>query len=339
MLTEPGGGVVLAGQMSTNLNWGGQSFTHRGKGDVWVARYDASGTTLWQQMWGGAEPDEGRAVAADADSVYVAGHFQSPTLTMGAFTLRGSHVSTTDIFLARLDGTTGEVLWARAFGTEAAETVASLAVAPDNGGGVLLAGAFAGPSLALDASTTLTNANAPAGNSSSFLATFGAADGSVLSATAYADMPSVSRMVRDASTGAVYFIGTDYVSRLGSWRASLGQSSVADTRRSIAVDPTSRFVFVAGQFSKTITLGSISITNGVSTDAYMARLDAATGAIDRAWRIVGGGKALVGLAVDSNSVYAAGKSNLDVQDELQVETTNSTTTILSANQQAPLSST
>jgi hypothetical protein len=217
--------------------------------------------------------------------------------------------------------------------------VASLAVAPDNGGGVLLAGAFAGPSLALDASTTLTNANAPAGNSSSFLATFGAADGSVLSATAYADMPSVSRMVRDASTGAVYFIGTDYVSRLGSWRASLGQSSVADTRRSIAVDPTSRFVFVAGQFSKTITLGSISITNGVSTDAYMARLDAATGAIDRAWRIVGGGKALVGLAVDSNSVYAAGKSNLDVQDELQVETTNSTTTILSANQQAPLSST
>ena len=301
----------MTGVHTASYMFAGRTYTAAGKGDVWVGKLDPWGRPLWVHMWGGAEPDEGRAVAADADSVYVAGHFQSPTLAMGAFTLRGSHVNTTDIFLARLNGTTGEVLWARAFGTEAVETVASLAVAPNSSGSVLLAGVFAGPSLALDASTTLTNANAPAGNSS-FLATFGAADGSVLSATAYADMPWVSRMVRDASTGAVYFIGTDYVSRLGSWRASLGQSSVADTRRSIAVDPTSRFVFVAGQYtSATITLGSTTLrngnNNGGSPDAYVARLDAATGAFHWAQRLVGGGQEVVlGLAVDSSNVYAAG---------------------------------
>ena len=313
MLTEPSsGGVVLVGQLSTTLNWAGRTITHRGKGDVWVARFVVSGRPLWHQMWGGTEPDEGRAVAADADSVYVAGVFQSPSMAMGAFTLSASHVNTTDIFLARLNGTTGEVVWARAFGTAAIETAASVAVAAD--GGVVLAGSFTGASLPLDAATTLSNANAAAGGNSTFVATFAAADGQLRSATAYADMQSLARMVRDPATGAVYFVGTDYVSRLGSWRASLAGSNTLDVRRSIAMDPASRHVFVAGQFvNTTLTLGRTVLVNGDrvkggNIDGYVARLDAATGEITRAWRINGNGQEIVlGLAVDSNTVFAAGK--------------------------------
>ena len=312
MATAPSsGGVVLVGQMASNLNFGGRSYTHRGKGDVWAARFDASGEPLWHRMWGGIEPDDGLAVAADADSVYVAGVFQSPSMVMGAFTLTASHVNTTDIFLARLDASTGEVVWARAFGTEAIETAASVAAAAD--GGVLLAGMFTGASLPLDAATALSNPNAAAGGNSTFVATFAAADGQLVSATAYAEMQSLARMVRDAATGAVYLVGTDYVSRLGSWRASLAGSNPLDVRRSIAVDPASRHVFVAGQFlNTTLTLGGTVLQNGNrnggNIDGYVARVDAETGEITRAWRIHGNGQEVVlGLAVDDRAVFAAGE--------------------------------
>jgi hypothetical protein len=310
MVTDADGGVVVVGQMNTNFNWGGRSFQHRGKGDVWVARYDASGRAVWMQSFGGAEADEGRAVAVSADSVYIAGNFQSPSVTVGAFSLSSTIPSTTDIFLARLDGSTGDVIWAKAFGNDGTDTAASVAAVD---GGVLLAGVFQNASLVLDATTTLTNTNAAAGGNSSFLASFGA-DGGLMSATAYADMQSVARMVRDPGTGAVYFIGTDYVARLGSWRTSLAGSSLVDVRRSIAIDPASRYVFVGGQYvSVTITLGATTLPNGNrnggSPDAYVARLDATTGGFQWARRVIGGGAEIVlGLAVDSSSVYAAGES-------------------------------
>lgn len=309
MVTDPNGGAVVAGQMGANLNFGGRSVTHKGKGDAWAARIDPSGRVVWMQMWGGTEMDEGRAVAVDADSVYVAGVFQSLSMLAGSTSLTGSFVNTTDIFLVRLNGTTGDVMWARAFGTEAVEAAVSLAVTES---GVLMAGTFQGASLALDAATTLSNPNAPAGNSS-FLATFGPT-GSLVSATAYADMTTLSRMIRDPRTGALYFIGTDYVARLGSWRASLAGSSVVDTRRAIAVDPTSRYVFVGGTFTNSsLVLGATTLrngqTNGGSPDGYLARMDAATGEFQWARRFVGGGAEIVlGLAVDASSVYVGGKS-------------------------------
>ena len=312
MATDADGGVVGIGQLLSNVNWGGRAFTHKGKGDVWVVRYDAAGEAVWMQSFGGAELDDGRAVAVNADSVYIAGVFQSPSMALGSFTLSGSSAATPDMFLARLDGSTGDVIWAKAFGNDGADTAASVAVAD---GGVLLAGFFQGASLVLDASTTLINTNAAAGGNSSLLALFDS-DGGLVSATAYADMQSVSRMVQDPRTGAVYFVGTDYVARLGSWRASLAGSNHLDVRRSIAIDPASRYVFVAGQFNNaTITLGATTLANGNrnggSPDAYVAQLDAETGGVEWAQRIVGSGAEMVlGLAADSDSVYAAGERPL-----------------------------
>ena len=310
VVTGPDGGVLTIGQVTYNFQWNGRSFPHRGKGDIVAARYDASGRTLWVQTWGGTEPDEGRGVAVDGDSVYVAGVFQSPSMAMGTFTLNASHVNTTDIFLARLDGATGVVLWAKAFGTDAIETAVSVAVAAD--GGVVLAGAFTGASLPLDATTTLDNPNAAAGGNSTFLSTFDA-DGGLVSAAAYADMQSLARMVRDPQTGGVYFVGADYVARIGSWRASLAGSNTLDVRRSIALDPASRFVFVGGQFSNaSIMLGGTTLFNsnsrGGSPDAYVARLNAATGSFQWARRIEGtAAEVVLGLAVDGNNVFAAGE--------------------------------
>ena len=309
--TDATGATYVTGVHTATYSFAGRSYTYRGKGDMWVGKFNPWGRPLWVHMWGGIEPDEGRAVAADADSVYVAGVFQSPSMIMGAFTLRASTANTTDIFLARLNGTTGEVIWARAFGTAAIETAASVAAVD---GGVLLAGVFSGASLPLAAATKLTNANAAAGGNSTFLATFAAGDGQLWSATAYADMQSLARMVRDPATSAVYFIGTDYVARLGSWRASLAGSNRLDVRRSIAIDPASRNVFVAGQFvNATMMLGRTTLLNGNQNggniDGYVARLDAATGEFTRAWRINGNGQEWVlGLAVDSTNVYAAGAS-------------------------------
>lgn len=320
--TDADGGAVVVGQRASNLAFDGRSMTHRGKGDVWAARHDASGVAVWMQMWGGTEADDGLAVAVDGktDGVYIAGVFKSPSMTMGDVTLSKSSASLTDddIFLARLDGNTGDVIWAKAFGSTmddgaaASEAAVSLAVAAD--GSVLVAGTFLGASLPLADGLTLANPNAATGGASSFLATVNAADGSVVSADAFPDMPSLSRMVRDGQTGAVYLVGADYVTRLGSngWRASLAGSSTTDARRSIALDPSSRYVFVAGQFTAaTLTLGTLTVKNqnknGGSNDAFLARMDAATGEYQWAQRLVGAGAEIVlGLAANADSVYAAG---------------------------------
>ena len=300
------GTAYLTGVNPTTYTFAGRTYTTAGKGDVWVARVDPWGRALWVHMWGGPETEEGRAVAVDGASVYVAGIFQSASFSMGGLVLTGAGLATTtDVFVAQLRAATGEVVWARAFGTEAVESPVSLAAA---GGAVWLAGLFQGPTLALDG-FVVNNPNNPAGNSS-FLAALDASTGAVASADAFADMPSLSRMARDGRTGAIYFVGTDYVARLGSWRTSLGTSSTWDTRRGLAIDPASQCVFVAGMYNtSTLVLGGTTLPNpNKNSDSYVARFDAATGVVQWATRVNGGGQEfVVGCGVDPyGGVYVAG---------------------------------
>jgi hypothetical protein len=94
--------------------------------DAFIAKLTdagASGAFVWAQAAGGTSYDEATAVAVRGGSVYVTGHFSSPTAAFGSTTLPNANatpnqVSGYDVFVTRLRdaGPTGSFVWATAGG-------------------------------------------------------------------------------------------------------------------------------------------------------------------------------------------------------------------------------
>ena len=301
------------------------TYLYRGGGnDVWVQKVDPAGRVLWITAFGSSGNDEGRSVAVDSQgNVLVAGFFTynasyANPMRIGSTTLNAATspagTASTDIFVAKLNGTNGTVLWARQFGGEGTDVVVSLDAT--GSGGVVVAGTFNSSSLTLDA-VTLTN---PGTGNVTFAATLGP-NGVVASAGVYPELNGLSKMVVDHATDAVYLIGTDYVARLGSWTTPLVGSSLSETRRGLAIDPSSRYVFVGGNFQgASITMGETTLRNpNTNMDSYVARLDAATGRIEWAVRAGGdSGDTLQALVVDASAVYIAGTCLLNINIQLSI---------------------
>ena len=121
----PDGHVVLAGRFAGTIDFGDGPLTSADKEDLFVAALDAGGATLWSRSFGGLDTQEALAVAVDAaGDVYVTGSYMQ-SVTFGAFPLPPA--DGTDLFVARLDGATGEPVWAKAFGTTGSQIGRGLA--------------------------------------------------------------------------------------------------------------------------------------------------------------------------------------------------------------------
>jgi hypothetical protein len=143
MASLGGGNFVLSGFFDTSVNFGGTTqpltATHGGL-DMWVAEFDSNGSGVWAVTFGGPGDDRDDSVVLDENGdIYMAGTFTT-SITMGSFDLTA--VGGTDHFLAKLDGTNGNVIWAISFGTAGNETAGRIAV--DNHGHVAFAGVLAG---------------------------------------------------------------------------------------------------------------------------------------------------------------------------------------------------
>jgi hypothetical protein len=119
------------------------TLTSAGGADIFVARYDASGTLLWVRQGGGAGEDRGLAAAAVAGdgSVLVTGFF-SGSATFGADGPAPAPVTLVsqgaeDIFLARYDAA-GNLVFAVSLGDSGSDEGMGVAALP--GGGAVVAG-------------------------------------------------------------------------------------------------------------------------------------------------------------------------------------------------------
>lgn len=124
----------------TGMTYGSLGAPNAGLREVFVAKYDASGTRLWTQQISSSIGD-GYGVATDyAGNVFVTG------VTAG--NVLGDKVGDQDAFVAKYDPS-GNLLWSRQFGTSTAEQGRALAV--DQLGNVFVTGytygALAGPEL------------------------------------------------------------------------------------------------------------------------------------------------------------------------------------------------
>ncbi len=114
--------------------------------DIFLAKYDSSGTALWAKSMGGAKQDHSQAIAVDGiGNVYITGTFESPDADFNREGNNGSvnNAGSYNVFLAKYDPQ-GNYLWAKSMG--GSEYDWGLAVTVDNRmGGIYMAGYFSSP--------------------------------------------------------------------------------------------------------------------------------------------------------------------------------------------------
>jgi hypothetical protein len=121
-------GVVMTGQFSSAVNFGGGPMTPAGAEDIFVVKLDASGVVAWQRSYGDRRSQRGIALAVDTDdNIVVTGSNAGVTdFGDGPISSNGND----DIFVVKLDHA-GQHLWSRGFGQIGFQEGLSVAVGPD----------------------------------------------------------------------------------------------------------------------------------------------------------------------------------------------------------------
>ena len=145
MATDALGNSYITGQFYGTASFGNlPPITSVGQSDVFIVKYDNSGTALWAMHGGGTDFDDPSDLALDAEgNVLITGTFYSPTATFGADT--HTRVGAMDIFVAKVNGADGSFLWSHRFGSndfQSGHAEHGNAVACDSDGNIYLSGAF-----------------------------------------------------------------------------------------------------------------------------------------------------------------------------------------------------
>ena len=117
------------------------NLTSAGADDIFVSKLDSAGDFVWARAIGGADEDEGEAVALDAaGDVYSAGEFDDTAdFDPGPGVFNLTSAGNDDIFVSKLDSD-GNFVWARAIGGTSSKAADDVAV--DATGNVYAAGGF-----------------------------------------------------------------------------------------------------------------------------------------------------------------------------------------------------
>ncbi|MEP7168334.1 MAG: SBBP repeat-containing protein [Bacteroidota bacterium] len=325
------GDVYLTGFFSSPvITFGTISLSLIGSDDMFVVKYDSTGTALWAKKAGGTSQDWGYDITTNAiGNVFVTGWFSSPTITLSTGTLTNNGFGQ-DMFLIKYDSG-GNIIWAKSAGGNLSD--ASLGITSDSNDNVYITGIFESSTIMFD-TITLTN---PGSITSDMFITKYDTSGNVLWAKSSGgtERDGGRRIISDAY-GNVYVTGSFksssitfgsntllnfgtntydmYVVKYNSlgnviWAQSAGNTN-DDSGFSINTDASGN-VYASGFFyGSSITFGSSSLTNmgAVGTvDSYIVKYDSAGNII---WAKGLGGTAndgIYSIATDANNnVYAAG---------------------------------
>ena len=181
---DASGNVVVIGDFSETVDFGGGPIVSVGASNIFLAKYDPSGTHLWSQRFGDANSQGATSVAVNASgNVLMTGYFKGTVdFGGGGLTSAGNY----DVFVAEFNPN-GSHLWSRSFGDVNSQQASAVAVdALDN---VLVTGTFTGT---VDlGGGGLTSA----GSSDVFLAKFGTLSPPPEPLGIYADEASTNRVL------------------------------------------------------------------------------------------------------------------------------------------------
>ncbi len=163
--TDGSGNVYMTGSfMSSTITFGEITLTNASTGllpeDMFIVKYDPSGTALWAKRAGGTSVNRGSDIATDGSgNVYVTGTFANYPIILGTTTLQNS--GAWDMFIVKFDAS-GNVPWAKSAG--GIYTERGFGIATDNSGNVFVTGDFQSYKITFGTITlTNTNGNPPSG--------------------------------------------------------------------------------------------------------------------------------------------------------------------------------
>lgn len=113
--TNNSGEIFATGELvSIPLIFGADTLTTQGNADMFVAKFDTGGNSLWGRSGGGTAFDYGKALAVDAlSNVYVTGMYQSQYMSFPYDTLTNSDTTTnSEVYIVGYDNL-GNVLWSK----------------------------------------------------------------------------------------------------------------------------------------------------------------------------------------------------------------------------------
>jgi hypothetical protein len=102
IVVDASGSIYITGYFySPTINLGSFVLTNAGLSDLFLAKYDTHGNSLWAKSVGGINRDFSHSVTVDLlGNIYVAGEFESPTISFDSNLL--TNTGRFDIFLAKL---------------------------------------------------------------------------------------------------------------------------------------------------------------------------------------------------------------------------------------------
>ena len=287
------GNIYVTGSYNGTATFGATTKTSAGSSDIFVAKYNSSGTLQWVLSAGGTGGDYSSNITVDGSgNVYLTGSFQG-TATFGAITKTSTSTSTSDLFVAKYDPVGVSWTWVQAAGGTGYTPIGEITV--DGSGNVYVAGFYNGSvTFGADPITSL-------GGNDIYLAKYN-------SNGTFQWVKSAGGTNDDFSTGIVvdgsgnvyvsgYFKGTStfgaftktssgnfasnydmLVLKYNSsgtvqWVQSAGATSFVEAT-CLAIDGLEN-IYVSGYYQGTATFGATSITSmaGRASAIFVARLD------------------------------------------------------------------
>lgn len=122
---DTAGNIVIVGSLSGTTDFGMGTLTSTGKEDVFVAKFDPSGTAVWTANFGGTNKDQfaGGVTVDSAGSISIATFFND-NIDFGGGKLTSAGAN--DVAVAKFDPT-GVPLWSKSFGDLQNQTAAGIA--------------------------------------------------------------------------------------------------------------------------------------------------------------------------------------------------------------------
>jgi hypothetical protein len=276
-----GSDVYITGYFDGTVNFntpsatGSNEITSAGNFDIFLAKYNDTGTFQWAKRAGGTSNDFAQGIAVSGSDVYITGsfsgtaNFNTPSATSNEIT----SADRSDIFLAKYNST-GTFQWAKRAGGTRDDNAYGIAV---SGSDVYVTGSFGGTANFNTPSATGSNEITSAGSTDIFLAKYN-------------------------NTGTFQW----------AKRAGRTNNNDFDYDYAFGVAVSNSDVFITGYFAGTVNFntpsatGSNEITSAGGTDILLAKYND-TGTFQWAKRAGGTGndEAKV-IVVSGNAVYVAG---------------------------------
>lgn len=312
-----------------------------------IANLAVSQTTAWQWAKSGGGPIDdyvSRTIVDASGNVYVAGSFESVSITIGTITVNNGGTSGRDIFIAKYNSS-GVVQWVQRITGSMSEYVTGLT--SDASGRIYVVGHFTSPSISFPPySAVNSNTASPTNNifvtcinslgTPQWFNTYGGVNQELPGGCAYSD-----------AVNGLYVVGTFYDPTLAigtitltnsspiskaegfllrfnsngtiNWGRTLGNASCDEYANLVAVDPSGNphasGTFQGSVTNATTTIGSVSLVSYGVGDVWLTKY-LATGT--QSWAIRMGSTAgdfPGGIAIDASSnVYigATGTSSMNL---------------------------